>query len=91
MRLVTQNINGISPTINSIKEQSVKDFAQDFSVDIFAQQQLNVCWNKVKEGERIWDRFKGWRKSHNLSVGFNAEDKNSKRHQSGGVALLSLR
>ena len=45
---------------------------------------------RLRREKKIWDRFKGWKESHNLSVGFNAKDKNAKRYQSGGVALLSL-
>ena len=44
----------------------------------------------VAHKNKIWDRFRGYRESHNLSVAFNTEDKNSKAFQPGGTALLSV-
>ena len=47
-RIVTQNINGIGREVGNIKEISVKDFIQNLSIDVFAVQQLDICWDKVE-------------------------------------------
>ena len=59
-RIVTQNINGIGREVGNIKETSVKAFIQDFSIDVLAVQQLDVCWDRVGNKKKIWDRFRGW-------------------------------
>ena len=61
LRLITQNINGIGQTINNIKETGIKAFTHDYSVDILALQELNVCWNKIPYAQRVWYRFMAWR------------------------------
>ena len=83
-RIMTQNINGIGQEAGNIKEKSVKAFIQDFDIDIMALQQLNVCWNKVGNQNKIWDRFRGWQENCNLSVSYNTEDANRKAFQPGG-------
>jgi exonuclease III len=88
-RLVSQNINGIGQEANNTKEMGIKKFAQDLKVDILALQQLNVCWSKVSQKNKIWERFRHWEEHHNLSFAYNSIDKNSSSHQPGGVALLT--
>ena len=86
---MSQNINGIGQDMNRIKEQGVKSFIKDNKVDIMALQQLNVCWSKVSNANKIWERFRRWEKSHNISVAYDIVDKNMKPHQAGGTALVS--
>ena len=88
-RIVTQNINGIGREVGNIKETSVKAFIQNLSVDVFAVQQLDICWDKVENHKKIWDRFRGWQESCNLSVAFNIEDSNRMPYQPGGTAVIS--
>ena len=88
-RIMTQNINGIGQEAGNIKEKSVKAFIQDFDIDIMALQQLNVCWNKVGNQNKIWDRFRGWQENCNLSVSYNTEDANRKAFQPGGTAVIA--
>ena len=57
-RIVTQNINGIGREVGNIKETSVKAFIQDFSIDVLAVQQLDVCWDRVGNKKIILDRFR---------------------------------
>ena len=62
----------------------MKEFISDYKIDIMALQQLDVSWDKVKNANKIWDRFRGWKESSNLSVGYNTEDVNRRTFQPGG-------
>ena len=42
-----------------------------------------MCWAKVQEKNRIWDRFRHWREVSQLSVGYNIQDTNKLLHQPG--------
>ena len=90
LRIMTQNINGIGQESGNIKERGIKIFVKEFDVDVMAMQQLNVCWSKVQNKSKIWDRFRGYEEHHNLSVAFNSGDATSKAFQPGGAALLSV-
>ena len=89
LRLMSQNINGLGQDSNSIKEQGLKKFIEEYKIDVMAIQQVNVCWSKVSYNNKIWERFRRWRQSHNLSVAYDMVDKNTKPHQTGGVATIS--
>ena len=52
-RIVSQNINSIGQEANNPKELGIKSFAQDLKIDVFALQQLNVCWSKVSYKKKI--------------------------------------
>ena len=53
LRLISQNINGIGQETNNEKELGIKNFITDYKVDIMAVQQLNVCWSKVINTNKI--------------------------------------
>ena len=55
-----------------------------------AIQQLNVCWSKVSNTNKIWDRFRLWKENQNISVAYDTTDRNANCHQPGGVAVISL-
>ena len=88
-RLISQNINGFGQEADNTKEIGIKNFAIEFKADILALQQMNVCWSKVSNKNKIWERFRNWEECYNLSVAYNKMDKNTNAHQPGGVALLS--
>ena len=90
IRIVTQNINGIGQIAGSMKERNLKEFILERDIDIMGVQELNVCWSKVQEKNRIWDRFRYWREVAQLSVAYNSQDVNKIRHQPGGTAVLSI-
>ena len=90
IRLMSQNVNGIGQEANSAKEIGIKDFILNNKIDIMAIQQLNVCWSKVSNINKIWDRFRRWRENHNISVAYDTTDKNANCHQPGGVALIAV-
>ena len=89
LRIVTQNINGIGQGRDNIKESALKKFIIDKDIDIFAAQQLNVCWSKVMHKNKIWDRFRGWKEACNLSVAFNCKEKSESYFQPGGISIIS--
>ena len=61
IRIVSQNINGLGQSTTSLKEKRLKNFALDKEIDILGVQEFNVCWNKVKNTNKVWDRFRGWK------------------------------
>ena len=90
IRIVTQNINGIGQIAGSMKERNLKEFILEREIDIMGMQELYVCWAKVQEKNRIWDRFRHWREVAQLSVAYNIQEVNKIRHQPGGTAVLSI-
>ena len=89
LRIVTQNINGIGQKSNNIKEKSVKEFIQQFHIDLYAIQQLDVCWDKVRNRNKIWDRWRGWAENSNLSVAYSTDEVDRRPYQPGGAAVIS--
>ena len=59
-------------------------------VDILGIQELNVCWRKVGEQHRIWDRFRNWKEICQLSAAYNTRDINSVKYQPGGTAIVTI-
>ena len=90
LRIMSQNINGIGQNKNSNKENGIKGMIVEFSVDVLGLQELNVCWYKIPEKQRIWDRLKGWKEQFNLSVAHNMEEKDTQAYQPGGTAVISV-
>ena len=90
VRLVTLNINSVGQTCNNIKDEYLKSFIKDTNIDIFAFQELNVCWAKVAHKNKMWERFKGWEENFKLSVAYNTTDKNAKAFQPGGTAIMTI-
>ena len=90
IRIVSQNINGLGQSATSLKDQRLKNFAIDKEVNVLGIQEFNVCWNKVKNTNKVWDRFRGWKESCNISVAFNTFEKNAVRYQPGGTGIVSI-
>ena len=88
-RFMTQNINGIGQEGNNIKEKSFKEFIQTFKIDVMACQQLDVCWDRVRNRNKIWDRFRGWKEDSKLSVAYSTDDIDRKPYQPGGAAVIT--
>ena len=88
-QFMTQNINGIGQEGNNIKEKSFKEFIQTFKIDVMACQQLDVCWDRVRNRNKIWDRFRGWKEDSKLSVAYSTDDIDRKPYQPGGAAVIT--
>ena len=90
IRLLSQNINGLGREANSNKESLLKSFITDNGIDVMSFQQLNYCWSTLSYKNRVWDRFRGWKESHNLTVAYNTCEKPPAYFQPGGTAVLSV-
>ena len=79
LRLMTQNINGIGLIAENIKELAVKELLIDKKIDVMGIQETNVCWHKMQNKHKIWDRFRGWKESGSckVSVAYNFSDTTS--------------
>ena len=67
----------------------MKAFILDRKIDLYAIQQLDVCWDKVRNKDKIWDRWKGWQENSNISVAYSRDEKDRAAYQPGGAAVIA--
>ena len=89
IRIMSNNINGISIN-NYLKLDKVKSIIDDFDVDVFGCQEVNVCWSRCKYSERLFSKLRGWKESCISSVAYNATESSTKKKQFGGVAMITV-
>ena len=92
LRLMTQNINGFGQFAENIKELAVKELLIEKKIDVMGIQETNVCWHKMQNKHKIWDRFRGWKEcgSCKVSVAYNSIDTISAKSQYGGTSLITM-
>ena len=89
IRLLSNNINSLSINSN-LKLSKVKAIIDDFNVDIFGCQEVNVCWKSCRFSERLYRRLRGWRETCTSSVAYNTTESSRKKVQRGGVAMITV-
>ena len=92
LRLMTQNINGLGLIAENIKELAVKELLINKKIDVMGIQETNVCWHKMQNKHKIWDRFRAWKESGSckVSVAYNTSDTISAKSQYGGTSLITM-
>ena len=80
LRVMSNNINGLSIK-NNIKFNKLKSFIDEFDIDIFGCQEVNVCWNRYHFRERLHITLRGWRESCMASVVFNTTERSKSKVQ----------
>jgi len=92
LRLMTQNTNGIGLIAENIKELAVKELLIEKKIDVMGIQEKNVCWHKMRNKHKMWDRFRGWKEcgSCKLAVAYNSSDTIKEKSQYGGTTLITM-
>ena len=78
IRIMGNNINGLSID-NNFKINNLKSIIDDYNVDIFGCQEVNVCWNLCRFKDRLFQKPRGW----TTLVAFNTTEACKRKHQWG--------
>ena len=88
IRIIFQNINGYGTTIETKKEELIKDFIKQYKIDIYGMSEVNINWKLVKRSKNLHAQAKQWFENSNVSYAHNTITSTKTKHQPGGVALI---
>jgi hypothetical protein len=89
-RIGLLNPSGFTLMGGSAKDDQIKALLQQMEVDVMCFPEVNVCWHKLTPRNRLEERTLGWFETMHRSVAYNYRDREAKRHQYGGTAILSI-
>ena len=70
VNIISVNIQGFPHTEHSKKNQTIKNFIEDYKVDIMAMQELNTCWKQLPIKQRINNRIKHWFEAQSMKASY---------------------
>ena len=88
LRVVFQNVNGLMPKDNEDKRELIRDFINDYKVDIFMMAEVNVNWKIVGKKHDLRSITKKWYKDSRVAVAHNLLGGSKSSHQPGGVSSI---
>ena len=84
------NIGGIGQTSKHIRNSQLHTMIDKHKIDIMGVAETNVNWKKSRQQDRLYERTKRWWQTSKVHQASNTTDKNSPKHQFGGVANFSV-
>ena len=84
---MTENVNGINK-MNKIN--NVKQFVEDYEVDVLGIQETNTCWYKCRYKDRLQRRLKVWKEACYVGTAYNTTEKWVGKYQPGGMGLITV-
>ena len=89
LRILFQNINGLGTSEENDKREIIRDFINDYKIDIFAIAEMNINWKIVAKKESLHTYFKDNFKNSRVSVCHNVWGNTKHPHQQGGVGIAT--
>ena len=89
LRITFQNINGFGRETKNNKSEEIRQFIEEFNVDVCTLAEMNVNWKLVGKKNTISDITRGWFDNQRIKTSYNHHDKYGSKHQPGGTAVIS--
>jgi hypothetical protein len=90
LRIGYQNIEGLSFSANSVKDDVIRTGLNTWEFDIFGMSETNIDWRLIPDQHKLYFRTKTWWETSHLSHAFNVTFPPITRKQFGGTALFSI-
>jgi exonuclease III len=89
IRITFQNIRGFGTTKDSVQSESIREFIEEYNIDIYMMAEVNVNWRIVGKRNSIWDISRRWFERQKVSAAYNQRDRSCNKYQPGGTAIIS--
>ncbi len=89
IRIMFQNIGGLGYNHENSKAESLKNFMNQYEVDIMTMAEVNVNWRRVTRQYSIYDLANQWFESKTISFAYNQRARCKTGHLPGGVGIIS--
>ena len=89
VRILFQNVRGFGYHKDQQKTTSIKKLALDSQADIFCVAEINIHWNLTSKQHSIQQVAKNWYENSKTSTAQNMHYRGKKKHQPGGVSIIS--
>ena len=89
IRVMFQNVRGFGYKKEQPKTDSIRKLVQNNKVDIFGMSEINIHWKLTARKNSIQDVARYWFERSKVSVAQNMHYKGRKKHQPGGVSVIS--
>jgi hypothetical protein len=89
-RIGLLNPSGFTLTGGWAKDDQLRDMMKMMEVDIMCYPEVNVCWHKLTQRNRLEERMMGWFEMLHRSVAYNYQERSATRYQYGGTAIFSI-
>ena len=90
IRVVYNNINGISASKEGPRNEQLRRFIQNHRVDVIAMAEQNVSWKMVTPSHRLYQRTKGWFEAVHLSTAYYQDYPAQSANLQGGTGVWSV-
>ena len=84
IRLVFQNIRGFGSEQGNCKAEGIREFMEEYKVDVMAMSEMNINWRIVSKKNTINDITRGWFENQKTVTSYNQRDRSCKKFQPGG-------
>ncbi len=88
IRIGFQNINGFITNNDGHKAESIRDFLQEYNLDVFGMAEMNTNWRLLPKRMSFYELSRGWFEHQHVTTAYNSRDRFCKQHQPGGTALF---
>ena len=89
VRMAFQNINGFINTNDDHKAEIIREFLNQFEIDIFGMTEMNCNWRLTPKHLNVTELTRGWFEHQHLTYAYNTRDRICRVYQPGGTAILS--
>jgi hypothetical protein len=89
IRFSFQNIRGFGKEKESVQSESIREFIQEYDLDVYMMAEVNVNWRIVGRRNSIWDISRRWFERQKVSAAYNQRDRSCNKYQPGGTAIIS--
>ena len=83
------NINGLPQDSTKHKNRTIRNFMNNYNIDIFGMAEVNLNWNLLPTKDRWEERTIGWWEDSRVTIAHNVEDEATQVFQPGGCIQVT--
>ena len=85
------NVNGMPQKSTKHKNQTIRNFINNYNIDVFGMAEVNLHWKSLPTKDRWEERTLGWWEDSRVSTAYNVEDEATQVYQPGGCLQVTTK